>query len=289
MESNSKKNKKSIVFNIIIVFFLLVFVTSIVFIVINDVKTGWNGIKTIRYSFAVIAIICSISMFWPWLSFLISNNSAVIKSNNELFLAIENAERLELLSYYQNIKDNEAKDKKLREINNYIVKKCPNSKELTHSSLVWFMKWKKYSKKPYSFSIDDTCFLIIKYKDYCQKYSKKYQKLLSSYKSGEITKRYPFPLFSTIMPLLFSFASFFAIIYQDVAVADNLTDSLLSYFFAFITFTFYTFTLILLNSSSVKETILKRNNTITNELMDLIKSKERKLKRQHQKMSQSTK
>ena len=207
---------------------VVVTATVIVFLIL-DVKEGWNGEKTITYSLLVITLICWLALYSPINSYLISNNSSMMKSNNELFATLEKVEKANKLYLYKQIKDNQARDKQLEKINNFLLSKNPNFVPLAHDNIQDFMDSKAYQKKPLSFDFDDGVQLQVLYMWYKDKFSKEYEKMYSDYKTTNLIKREPFPLFNTILPFVLSAIALFGLIYQDVNLAENQSHSLTSY------------------------------------------------------------
>lgn len=205
-----------------------VIITAIVFVVL-DIQKGWNGTKTIFYSFYVIMILCWLALYFPMYSFMVSNNSSMIKSNNELFATLEAIEKAGKLESYKQIKVNKAREKQLLKINNFLLSKNANATPLTYDSLKVFMEEKAYARKPFNLVFDDRVELLVLYDNYSSVYSKDYEKMYSDYKTKRMIRRDSFPLFSTVLPFILSAVGLFGLIYQDVNSTESQGNVLIMY------------------------------------------------------------
>ena len=201
----------------------------LIILIFNDVNSGWNGNKTVNYAFFVIIFLCGVSCVHPLYHYFLINNKEMIKSNNDLYRTLEKAENDETLKQYKIKKYNDAREKALAKINNYLYETTGQKISLSHESIKSFIHNEDYSKKPYNLDDDQGIYLRVLYYEYRDKYSKEYEVLFSKYKSGDLVKLKDFPLFNFIIPLIVSFLGIFISVYQYVALSEQITDSLLRY------------------------------------------------------------
>lgn len=245
-------------------------IISIIVFLILDIKEGWTGSKTISYSFMVIMMICWLALYPSMYVYLISNNPRTIKANNDLFLAIEEIERIGKLSSYKQIKYNQSRKKQLSKINGFLSSKNKSFTFLNHDELKTFMETKAYLNKPLCLSFDDKVELNVLYAEYNEKFSKDYEKLFSDYKTMKLIQRESFPLFSTILPFILSALGLFGLIYQDINAVENQHNVLMIYIILMAEIVLFgTLTSVILARNSVPD-IVKENQAeidIINSLM----------------------
>ena len=203
-------------------------ITTVIFL-IRDIREGWNGAKTLTYSFLLITLICWLALYPPMYYYLVSNNRLMIKSNNELFAAFEAVDNVNKLSSYKQIKDNQAREKQLAKINNYLLSKRPSFVPLSHDGLKTFMTTKEYLKKPLCLEHEERVWLHCLYNEYAETFSLDYEKKYSDYKTRKMIKRDSFPLFSTILPFILSAIGLFGLLYQDISATESQKDTLIMY------------------------------------------------------------
>lgn len=275
-QSNSKNNddkkkiSKSTIFLIVLSSLLLVL---FVCVLTDDIKRGWNGEKTLRYTMFVFVFICGIVTSIPLATFFVYSNNKIIKSNNDLYRTFERVEKNKKIKAFQRLKNNQAKSETLERINNLISERFSAFVPLTHDSIDEFMKMKRYKNPELLLDEDTMVKILVLYNKYTNLYSKEFEKKYSDFKTAKMISRPSFPFLTTILPTILGVISVLGLIYQEVNAMEKQSEPIFSYAVIIIE-------VVLLGVISAWQTadgaipnIIKNNNQMIEELEAVLKIK----------------
>lgn len=256
---------------IIAIMFLGVCLLGILAILIWDavgrINHGWTNSDTIQYIFSSIVAVFGIVTIKPFQDYFIEKNKIVSFQKNDiyrLFISMETNGTIEKYEQYLINKDN---DRRLDTINKIVSKKDKTIVVTMDNLNDYFdVKYKIY-KKDINFIASTKLSSI--FTDILLNKSKKYEKMYASIHSGDYIKEPKFPLFETIIPLLFGIVGIFVTIYEALSVNNPVKEPLTEYLKLFGAAFFFALAFSIFTLRSRIEGRIEYNKIIINELKEV--------------------
>lgn len=268
MAKSEKDSKTGFIIVIILMGLLLLSILAIlIWDVAGRINHGWTNSDTIQYIFSSIVAVFGIVTIKPFQDYFIEKNKIVSFQKNDIYRLFISMETNGIIDKYEQYLINEENSRRLDKINKIVNKKDKTIVVTMDNLNDYFDAKNKIYKKDIN-SISSKKLSTI-FTDILLNKSKKYEKMYASIHSGDYIKEPKFPLFESIIPLLFGIVGIFVTIYEALSVNNPVKEPLIEYLKLFGAMFFFALAFSIFTLRSRIDGRVEYNRDIINELKEV--------------------
>lgn len=264
MKKNNKNNKSLIAIILLASFYLLITIGILVWDLVSRIRRGWNDNDTVNIVFFVMILALCPVMMKSFYDFFANNSKEVMLLNNDIYRLFRKMEENGSISNYEKYLIARENKRNIDKINHIVRRKDKNA-QITIDNLdehfYGLNGLYKGNVNLFSSSRLETLYVHIK-----RNKSIAFERLYQLVHSGDLVKRYKFPLFEFVLPLLIGSIGLFATIYQTLASNYSIQESLTEYLKLFGSSVAFSFLCVLLASRSAREEMIKHKSNILRDM-----------------------